>query len=161
MDSVSIITNNWKLMVLIKYSTDALSSLSYTPTDQIQHNVVLLRNIICITCIEILRIIKNKIKLIFQSTLLVLLTTMSTYEPFLQLNYSTTLTWNKFENTSPHSCLCHSPPITHPHWSPPSKSMGNFQGQATPSFFFFPLMMVHLNSKECDYVITKITLNLL
>lgn len=59
-DPVSIITNKLKLTVLIKYFTDALSSYSYTFKDQIQQNLVLSRNILCIILAAILRII-NKI----------------------------------------------------------------------------------------------------
>lgn len=59
-DPVFIITNKLKLTVLIKYFTDALSSYSYTSKDQIQQNLVLLRNILCIILAATLRII-NKI----------------------------------------------------------------------------------------------------
>ena len=60
MDPVSIITNKLKLTVLIKYFTDALCSYSYTSKDQIQQNLVLSRNILCIILAATLRII-NKI----------------------------------------------------------------------------------------------------
>ena len=59
-DPVSIITNKLKLTVLIKYFTDALSSYSYTFKDQIQQNLVLSINILCVILAAILRII-NKI----------------------------------------------------------------------------------------------------
>lgn len=59
-DPVFIITNKLKLTVLIKYFTDALSSYSYTSKDQIQQNLVLWRNILCIILAATLRII-NKI----------------------------------------------------------------------------------------------------
>lgn len=59
-DPVFIITNKLKLTVLIKYFTDALSSYSYTSKDQIQQNLVLLRNILCIILAPTLRIV-NKI----------------------------------------------------------------------------------------------------
>ena len=59
-DPVSIITNKLKLTVLIKYFTDALSSYSYTSKDQIQQNLVLSRNILCIILAATFRII-NKI----------------------------------------------------------------------------------------------------
>ena len=63
-DPVSIITNKWKLTVLIKYFTDALSSYYYTSKDQIQQNLVLSRNIIYIILASTLRIIEDKIRFI-------------------------------------------------------------------------------------------------
>ena len=58
-DPVSIITNKLKLTVLIKYFTDALCSYSYTSKDQIQQNLVLSRNILCIILAATLRIINK------------------------------------------------------------------------------------------------------